>query len=66
MMKRRGAVSFYSLVEAACLRGEIAIGYRLMSDANQPMSSYGVHTNPKKSELITFSPEDKIIVVAEN
>jgi hypothetical protein len=22
--------------------------------------------NPKKSELITFSPKDKIIVVAEN
>ena len=60
------AVNFYTLVEAARSRGEIAIGYRLMSEANQPMKSNGVHTNPKKSELVTFAPGDKIIVVAEN
>jgi hypothetical protein len=37
-----------------------------MSDANQPVKSYGVHTNPKKSEVMTFAPEDKIIVAKEN
>jgi len=34
-----------------------------MGDAGK---SYGVHTNPKKSEMVTFTPEDKIIVAAEN
>jgi len=29
-------------------------------------SAYGVHTNPKKSEMRTFAPEDKMIVLAEN
>jgi ion channel POLLUX/CASTOR len=60
------AVNFYTLVEAARQRGEIAIGYRLMKDTKDPLQSYGVHTNPKKSELVTFAPGDKIIVVAEN
>jgi len=60
------AINFYTLVESARLRGEIAIGYRLHSHANDPIKSNGVHTNPKKSVLITFGPEDKIIVVAEN
>ena len=27
--------------------------------------AYGVHTNPNKSEKVTFSAEDKIIVIAE-
>jgi hypothetical protein len=28
--------------------------------------SYGVHTNPQKSRLVTFVPEDKLIVLSEN
>jgi voltage-gated potassium channel Kch len=58
-------VNFYTVVEAARRRGQIAIGYRLMSEAGEKEKSYGVHTNPKKSDLVTFAPEDKIIVVAE-
>jgi voltage-gated potassium channel Kch len=59
-------VNFYTVVEAARRRGETAIGYRLLSEAAEPQSSYGVHTNPKKSAMVTFAPEDKIIVVAES
>ena len=59
-------VNFYTLVEAARRRGQSAIGYRLEAEARQAAKSYGVHTNPKKSELVVFSPEDKIIVVAED
>jgi voltage-gated potassium channel Kch len=59
-------ISFHTVVEAARRRGEIALGYRITSEANQAGKSYGVHTNPKKSEKITFSAEDKIIVIAEN
>ncbi len=59
------AVNFYTVVEAARRRGEIALGYRLAAEAGAKDRSYGVHTNPKKSEQVTFTPEDKIIVVAE-
>ncbi len=59
-------VNFYTLVEAARRRGEVAIGYRLAAEFGDQDQSYGVHTNPKKSALVTFAPEDKIIVVAED
>jgi hypothetical protein len=58
-------VNFYTVVEAARRRGQVAIGYRLMSQAGEKEKSYGIHTNPKKSEAVTFAPEDKIILVAE-
>jgi hypothetical protein len=59
-------VNFYTVVEAARRRGQTAIGYQLACECGDPKKSYGVHTNPKKSELVTFAPEDKAIVVAEN
>ncbi|MFZ5904786.1 MAG: CASTOR/POLLUX-related putative ion channel [Chloroflexota bacterium] len=59
-------VNFYTVTEAARRRGETAIGYRLLSELHNAQKSYGVHTNPKKSEAVTFQPEDKVIVLAEN
>jgi ion channel POLLUX/CASTOR len=59
------AVDFYTLVEAARRRGQTAIGYRLAAEAGDAAKSNGVHTNPKKSEKVVFSAEDKIIVIAE-
>jgi len=59
-------VNFYTVTEAARRRGETTLGYRIMVEANNAGKAYGVHTNPKKSETITFSPEDKVIVIAEN
>ena len=58
-------VNFYTVTEAARRRGETALGYRLMSESHDSEKAYGVHTNPKKSEKVTFSGEDKIIVIAE-
>jgi Trk K+ transport system NAD-binding subunit len=58
-------VNFYTVIEAARRRGETAFGYRLNVEARDAGAAYGVHTNPKKSELVTFSAEDKIIVLAE-
>ena len=58
-------VNFYTVVEAAKRRGETAIGYRIASEVNDAGKSYGVHTNPKKSENVTFTVQDKIIVIAE-
>jgi ion channel POLLUX/CASTOR len=60
------AVNFYTVVEAARRRGETTLGYRVVAEASNASKAYGVHTNPKKSETVTFSPEDKVIVIAEN
>jgi ion channel POLLUX/CASTOR len=60
------AVNFYTVVEAARRRGETALGYRITAEANDAGKSYGVHTNPKKSEQVTFAAQDKIIVIAED
>lgn len=59
-------VNFYTVVEAARRRGETAIGYRLQAEHDDARKSYGVYTNPKKSTMLTFSADDKIIVLAEN
>jgi ion channel POLLUX/CASTOR len=59
-------VDFYTVTEAARRRGETPLGYRISVEATDAGKAYGVHTNPKKSERVTFSPEDKVIVIAEN
>jgi Trk K+ transport system NAD-binding subunit len=58
-------VNFGAVVEAARRRGETAIGYRLISQSHDAEKAYGVHTNPKKSATVTFTPEDKVIVISE-
>ncbi|MFN8432614.1 MAG: NAD-binding protein [Anaerolineales bacterium] len=60
------AVTYSTVVEAARRRGETAIGYRIMSEVHDAEKSYGVRTNPKKSEKVTFASEDKLIVISEN
>jgi hypothetical protein len=59
-------VNFYTVVEAARQRGETPLGYRITAEVSDAGKAYGVHTNPKKSETVTFAPEDKIIVIAED
>lgn len=60
------AINFYTVVESARRHGQIAIGYRLRSQSIDPNESYGIHVNPDKSAPITFSSEDRIIVLAED
>jgi len=43
----------------------VAFGYRLMRAAGDAEKSYGVHTNPNKSERAIFTQEDKVILLAE-
>lgn len=64
-VETRTPVNFYTVVEAARRRGETAIGYRIVSEAKDANKFYGVHTNPRKSKDVTFAPEDKVIVIAE-
>ena len=59
-------VNFYTLIESARKRGEVAIGYRLERYATDSNRAYGVRVNPPKSEMVTFQDEDKIIVLAED
>jgi len=59
-------VNFHTVIESARRRNEIAIGYRILGEAADAERSYGVHTNPAKSQMITFAAEDKVIVVAED
>jgi voltage-gated potassium channel Kch len=58
-------VNFYTVTEAARRRGETVLGYRIETESNDSTKAYGVHTNPKKSEKVTFAPKDKVIVIAE-
>ena len=60
------AVNFYTITEAARLRDEVAIGYRIQADANSTEKAYGVTLNPVKSQSVTFGIEDRIIVLAED
>jgi ion channel POLLUX/CASTOR len=59
-------VNFYTVIEAARRQGETAIGYRLVHEADDESKNHGIHTNPKKSEKVTFAEEDKVIVLAED
>jgi voltage-gated potassium channel Kch len=59
-------VSFYTVVEAARRRGEVAIGYRQMAYAKDAGKSYGIAVNPKKSEKVAFAEADQVIVLAED
>jgi voltage-gated potassium channel Kch len=59
-------MNFYTVVEAAKRLGEIAVGYRISSDAHDAEKDYGVVLNPLKSERIEFAQDDRIVVLAED
>lgn len=59
-------MDFYTLIEAAAARGETAIGYRIASEIGNPEKAYGVNCNPRKSDRLTFTVADRLIVLAEN
>jgi ion channel POLLUX/CASTOR len=59
-------VNFYTVLEAARRRGEVAIGYRQQTHANDADKSYGVAVNPAKSARVTFTAQDRVIVLAES
>jgi ion channel POLLUX/CASTOR len=59
------SVNFYTVLESARAKNETAIGYRLLSEADNAGKSYGVYLNPLKSNSIKFSETDKIIVLSE-
>lgn len=59
-------VDFYTVVESARRKNETAIGYRLMKNKRLAAEKYGVKINPSKSKRITFTEEDRVVVLAED
>jgi ion channel POLLUX/CASTOR len=58
-------VDFYTVLESAKQKGQTAIGYRIVHDDHDKSKAYGVVLNPLKSDVVTFSKEDRVIVLAE-
>ena len=58
-------LNFYTIVAAARQRNEVALGYRLVRHSDDAAKAYGVVVNPTKSDHVTFSEWDRIIVLAE-
>jgi len=57
---------FYTILESAAQKGQVAIGYRIKSESYNVEKAYGVYVNPLKSKEVTLGEEDKIIVIAED
>lgn len=63
---RTGApLNFYTVAESARRRGELALGYRQLAEAQQE-PNYGCVLNPDKAAAFTLQQGDKIIVLAED
>jgi hypothetical protein len=63
-VKTGSALNFYTVVEAAMRRGQVAIGYRLHAQSRDATRDYGVVINPTKSARLDFAAQDRIIVLA--
>ncbi len=59
-------LTFYTLLESAAQRGETAIGYRIAALSGDSQKGYGVNCNPVKTSSVTFTADDKIMVLAED
>lgn len=58
-------IDFYTVVEAAKRRREVALGYRVSALSDRPEEHYGIVFNPVKSADVTLGAEDRVIVLAE-
>jgi len=56
-------VNFFTVVESARQKGEIAFGYRVKEEKYDPEKNYGLHINPNKREKHTYYKGDKILVI---
>ena len=58
-------VNFYTVTLAALIRGEVALGYsRAIASGHDPRNMGGVVVNPAKSDKVTFSADDRLIILA--
>ena len=62
-------VNFFTIVEAALLQNETALGYRYKLADNPVFNGkehYDIIINPNKKDLVNFKPDDRIIVLADD
>jgi hypothetical protein len=60
-------LSFYTICLAALRRGEVAIGYRKQHEGIADHRNLGgVVVNPKKSDLLSFRQDDRLIILARD
>lgn len=61
-----GSFTFADVMEAAALRGEVALGWKDLRQVDDSDQNFGVHLNPPKLDSIRLSPGDTIVVLAED
>lgn len=59
-------MNFYTILESAARKNEVAIGYRIIKEAKEANKGYGVYVNPPKSAQFTLSEKDMVIVLSED
>ena len=59
-------MNFYTVLESAARKNEVAIGYRNIVKAKIADEQYGVVLNPKKSEEFVLEENDMVIVLSED
>ena len=59
-------MNFYTVLESAARKNEVAIGYRVITKAKTADEQYGVVLNPKKSEEFMLEEDDMVIVLSED
>lgn len=59
-------VDFYTALESAKRKGEIAIGYKIAALSGDSSQAYGVVVNPDKTKKIKLGEQDRLIVLAED
>jgi len=65
-VKTNQPVDFYTVLEAAKRKNEVALGYRQLKYAADKKRNFGVKLNPTKTEKVTYAANDRIIVLAEH
>ena len=59
-------LDFYTVLESAKRKGQTAIGYKVASLAHDTSKSHGVVIKPVKSQKLSFTENDKLIVFSED
>lgn len=60
------SIDFYTVLESAKRKNHIAIGYRIEKFKEDADKAYGIVINPDKPAMISFTAEDKMIVISED
>jgi len=58
-------INFYTVLEAASRKKDLAIGYKIIAEENISSKNFGVYMDPDKSLVINFSAGDSVIVLSE-